>query len=225
MGPKPLRHLLALTGLCAVACAGGCNIVGIFGGMAEAYKQQSTHEVKAEYAGLEGKSFAVVVAADRGIQAEQPDLVRYLTTKMTDRLADNKNVPRAGGFVPAEDVLTYTYQHPGWASKPMSELAKELGGVQRLVYIEIFEYRLREPGNQYEWDGAGGATVAVIETDSTVPEDYAFQKQITVTYPDKKGYGPADMTESAINTVLATRLIDRVTWLLYDHQEKYYPDY
>jgi hypothetical protein len=225
MRRKLARHLLALTGSCAVACIPGCNIVGVVGGMAEAYKQGSTHEIKADYTGLHDKSFAVVVAADRGIQAEHPDLVRHLTIKMTERLADNKNVPRAAGFVPAEDVLTYMYQHPGWSSKPMSELAKELGGVQRVLYVEVFEYRLREPGNQYEWDGAAGGTVALIETDSPLPDDYAYQKQVTVKYPDKKGYGPADMTVSAVNTVLASRLIDRVTWLMYDHQEKYYPDY
>jgi hypothetical protein len=225
MGRKLLRHLLALTGLGAALCLGGCNIVGIFGGMAEAYKQQSTHEIKADYTGLQDKSFAVVVAADRGIQAEHPELVRFLTTKLTERLADNKNIPRPAGFVPAEDVLGYMYQHPGWASKPMSELAKELGGVQRLVYVEVFEYRLREPGNQYEWDGAASGTVAVVETDSTLTDDYAYQKQIAVKYPDKKGFGPADMTLSAVNTVLASRFIDRATWLMYNHQEKYYPDY
>jgi hypothetical protein len=222
-----LSYGFGLVGIVALFFCGGCNIVGIFGGMAEAYKQdeRNTHEIKAEYLGLQDKSFAVVVSADRTILSEHPDLVRFLTIKMTERLSNNANVPRAGGFVPAEDVLGYMYSHPGWASKPMGELAKELGGVQRLVFVEVFEFQLHDPGNQYEWDGSAGGTVAVVETDSPLPDDFAFQRQVTVKYPDKKGYGPSDMTDSAVMTVLGTRFIDRSTWLMYNHQEPYYPKY
>jgi hypothetical protein len=222
MLPRCCLPMLAVIALWTVP---GCQIAAIIGGGIENYKQDSTHEIKAEYTGLEGKSFAVVVAADRMIQSEQPDLVRYLTVKMTERLANNTNVPRAGGFVPAEDVLRYLYANPGWNSKPMSDLAKALGGVERLVYVEVFEYQLHEPGNQYEWDGTASGTVGVVETDSALPDDFAFQRQVAVKFPDKKGMGPGDMTASAVTTVLSSRFIDRVTWLMYNHQEKYYPDY
>jgi len=88
---------LALLG---AALLTGCQIGAIAGGMIESYKRDSTHEVKAEYTGLGGKDFAVVVSADRMIQAEQPDLVQYLTGKITERLAANTNVPRATGLCP-----------------------------------------------------------------------------------------------------------------------------
>ncbi len=176
--------------LLVAALLPGCQIGAIVGGMVESYKQESTHEVKAEYTGLGGKDFAVVVSADRMIQAEQPDLVQYLTGKLTERLSANTNVPRPSGFVPAADVLRYIYAHPGWASRPMSDLAKDLGGVKRLVYVEMDEYRLHQPGNQYEWDGVASGTISVIEVDSALPDDFAFQRQINVKFPDKSGMGP-----------------------------------
>ncbi|MBS0198220.1 MAG: hypothetical protein JSR77_15815 [Planctomycetes bacterium] len=200
----------------------GCTTIGF---MAESYRKDSTHEIKAEYTGLAGKSFAVVVSADRLIQADHPGLIDRLTKQITTRLCESKNVPRAGGYVPAEKVLRFTYDNPGWAAKPFSELAKNLGGVDRLVYIEITEYRLNEPGNAYEWDGLAAATVSVVESESATPDEFAFQKSVSVKFPDTKGFTPASLTQSAVTTVLASRVVDRASWLFYDHQEPYYPKY
>jgi hypothetical protein len=217
-----MRWSLAVAGAAAVLSTSGCQIPGFF---IESYRRESTHEIKGEYRGLEGKDFAVVVTADRVIQAENPDLVGYLTYKVSEKLASSENVPRAGGFVPPEDVLRYTYAHPGWTSKPMSDLAKGLGGVKRIVYIEMFEYQLHEAGNQYEWEGVAAGNVSVVEIDSSTPNDFAFQRQVTVKYPDKKGYGPSEIAQSAVQTVLASRFVDRASWLMFDHQEPYYPEY
>jgi hypothetical protein len=195
------------------------------GGAIENYRKDSTHEVKSEYRGLEGKTFAVVVAADRYIQSDNPSLVDYLTTKITERLSAGTITPFAKGYVPATEVLRYLYDNPGWSTKPMTDVARGLGGVDRIVYVELTEYQLREPGNQYEWDGVASGTLAVLEMDSAVPDQYAFQKAITVNFPDGKGFGPEQMSMAAVSTELARRFIDRATWTLYDHQEPYYPKY
>lgn len=200
----------------------GCQIVG---GAIENYKKDSTHEVKAEYTGLEGKTFAVVVAADRGLQAIFPSLVDHMTTQITLRLSDPKIVPRPAGMVPAKDVLAYLYDHPSWSARSLTDVAKDLDNVQRLIYVQMTDFTLREPGNQYEWAGQARGRVAIIETDSKVSEYYAFEREISVKYPDKGGYGPTDLSQSAVQSELARRFIDRATWLFYTHQEPYYPDY
>jgi len=200
----------------------GCELVG---GAIDNYKRDSTHEVKGEYRGLEEKSFAVVVAVDRSIQAEHPGLVDFLTAKMTERLSAQGNVPRAGGFVPADQVLKYLYNNPSWPTRPMADLAKALGGVQRLVYVEIVEYRLHEPGNAYEWEGVASGRISVIESDSPIPDDYAFDRTVAVKFPDKSGIGRDQIDRSTATSALAGRFIDRATWLMYDHQEPYYPEY
>jgi hypothetical protein len=199
----------------------GCFV----GGMIENARRESTREVKAEYTGLEGKDFAVVVYADRIIQADNPKLVEFITEQMTKRLSSSLNTPRPSGFVASDSVLRYLYDNPGWNTKPMSELAKGLGGVKRLVYVELHSYQLRDPGNQYEWNAVASGNVSIVEIDSVAPDDFAFQRTVTVRFPDKKGLGPSDIPGSGVNTAVALRFVDRASWLFYDHDEPYYPDY
>lgn len=214
-----LRVLVAAASL---ALMSGCQAVGF---MAESYKRDSTHEVKAQYTGLEGKSFAVVVTADRMIEADHPGIVDRMCAKVTERLSNATNLPRPGGFVPAKQVLRYLYDNPGWPARPLSELGKGLGGVERLVYIELTEYRLHEPGNPYEWAGVASASVAVLELDGISPDDFAFEKYMTVKFPDEKGVNPNQVSADGMTSALSLRLVDRTTWLFYNHQEPYYPKY
>lgn len=211
-----------VVGVTIAMALAGCSAVG---GAIENYRRSTTKTVAAEYAGLEGKSFAVVIVADRTIQAEHPGLVEYLESNITQRLAQPANTPRAGAFAPPDEVMHYLYNNPSWNSRTRVELAKGLGGAQRLVLIEINEFRLHEPGNAYEWDGVASGTVGVFEIDSARPEDYAFQRSVNVKFPDKKGYGPNELAQSAVQSALALRFIDRASWLLYTHEEPYYPEY
>lgn len=216
--------LLGVAAICmgATLLGSGCTAVGF---MAESYRKDSTHEVKAEYTGLEGKSFAVVVTADRLIEADHPGLTDRLTAKMTERLSASGNVPRAKGYIPSSQVLRYMYDNPGWIARPLSELSKGLGGVDRLVFVQVTEYRLNDPGNAYEWDGVASANVSIIESDGTDPDGFAFERTQVVKFPGTKGVSPDQMTASAVTSALSLRLIDRVTWLFYNHQEPYYPEY
>lgn len=215
------RILTCLLGTLALG-AGGCQIAGFFAG---AYQDNAPKTVEAIYTGLAGKSFAVVVAADRGTQGDYPGLIDYLATQVTARLSSPTNKPAAGGFVPAAQVLKYTYDNPAWPARTRTDLAKALGGVERLVVVEVTEYRLHDPGNAYTWDGLASAQVAVYELDGDLPETPAFQKSVSVPFPDDKGYGPEQLPQAGVNTALAQRLVDRVSWMFYEHDEKYNPKY
>lgn len=206
--------------------AAGCNIFGFMGALEESRRRNSTHEIAAEYHGLQGKKYAVLVIADRYIQGEFPDIVPYLTNKITAQLSDPKaqtNVA-AAGVIPANTLLAYLYEHPRWTAEPRGELAKELG-VDRLIVVELLEYRLNDPGNSYLWDGEATGTLGVCETDGPAPDEFAFEKPIKVTYPDKEGYGPNEIPRNAVATELARRFVDRSAWLFYAHQEPYYGKY
>lgn len=221
-----MAHLVPpLLGALALLVFPGCYA----GALIESYKRGSTKTVSAEYTRLEGKSYAVVVAADRAIQADHPLLTDHITSRVTERLAVNTNIPVAGGFVPAPMVLKYMYNTPGWSTASRTELANVLGGpgqrVDRIIYIDLYEYRLADPGNQYEWDGVAAGTVSVFEIDSTLPEEPAFERTIQVRFPGKKGIGPEQMDRVSVTSALALRFIDRASWLFYQHEEPYYPEY
>ncbi len=214
----------ALTAACAaLVCLGqsGCAVGQLIGGMLESERRNSTRAVEREYAGLEGKTFAVVVAADRVIQSDFPEVIGKITDDVSERLAREAG---ASGYVPGRSVLEFQYNNPRWVALTLGQVAAELG-VQRLVYIDLVEYRLNDPGNAYLWQGTTQGMVGVIEADSVAPDEFAFQKQLRVKFPDDEGLSPADLPRAAVNTALVRRFIDRASWLFYDHDEKYYPDY
>jgi len=193
--------------------------------MAESYRKDSTKEVEAIYTGLAAKSFAVVVTADRMIEADHPGITDRLAAKISERLSSPTNIPAASGVVPSKQVLRYLYDNPGWPAKSLSDLAAGLGKVDRLIYVQLTEYRLNDPGNAYEWDGVAAGTISVIECDGPSPDDFAFERTISVKFPSKRGLNPDQASASQVTTALSLRFIDRVSWLFYNHQEPYYPEY
>ena len=74
------------------------------------------------------------------------------------------------------------------------------------------------------WRIAAGS-VGVIEADSSVPDEFAFEQPVKVQFPDKDGYGPAELATEVVSTELARRFIDRTAWMFYVHEEPYYPKY
>lgn len=203
--------LLGLTALCVP----GCIIPAAIGGMAESYQRTGTSEIPAEYTGLSGKSFAVVVSGSRVMEGEHPGLTARLIQRINDRLILNANPSYA---IPSGDLLTVLFNTPQWPAMTRGEIAEMLG-VQRLVVVEVIEYTLHEPGNRYIWDGVGSVLVSVYESDSGLPDDPTYEKAIRVTFPDSRGFMRTDLPESAVTTELSNRLVNRVSWLFYDHEE------
>lgn len=210
---------ILVVSLCALT---GCQLAG---GMAEAYRRNSTHSVDAEYVGLADKSFALIASADRAIQSEHPQLVEETMRRAARALSNPANIPKPSGFVDAEEVIRYTYRTPSWAARDASKIAEDLGGVQRVIIVEILEYRLNEPGNTYEWAGIASGTVSVYEIDGNDPNSPAFTTTFNVDFPDNKGFGPDEIARSAVTTMLLTRMVDRTTWPFFKHEEPYYPEY
>lgn len=204
----------ALLGLAAFAIP-GCVIPAAIGGMAESYHRTGSSEIPAEYTGISGKSFAVVVSGSRMMEGEHPGLTARLIQRINDRLILNANPSYA---IPSGDLLTVLYNTPQWPAMTRGEVAEMLG-VERLVVVEVIEYTLHEPGNQYVWDGVGSVLVSVYETDSGMPDDPTYEKAIRVTFPDARGFMRTDLPESAVTTELSNRLVNRVSWLFYDHEE------
>lgn len=219
-----LCAVLTATAVLYSSFAGGCAIVGMGGAMIDSYRRQSTRTIEAEYLGLQGQRWAVVVSANRIIQSDYPQVVPYLSSKITERLLEQQDQLAATGYIPAETVLAFQYENPRWVAMPRGELARQLG-VDRLIMVELLEYRLHDPGNQYLWAGVATGTLGIIEADSPVPDEFAFERAIQVSFPDKSSFGPGDIPAQAVATALAGRFVDRTSWLFYRHEEPYYPKY
>lgn len=209
--------------MAATLALSGCAVGTLAGGMAESYKRTSTHLIHAQYEGLRGRSFAVIVSGDRVLQGAYPTLLSRLGGRITMALAD-PTLTGATGFVPIVSILEFQLSHPDWNTWTYEELAEEFG-VESLVVVDMYEYRLNEMGNSFLWDGMAAARVGLIEAWGPTPGEFAFSRDIQVKFPDKTGLGPQDMSKAQVQGNLDKRFLDRVTWLFFDHQEPYYPDY
>lgn len=205
--------LVALTGAAAIGT--GCNIVAIGGIVGDAVHQAGSTEVPAEYTGLRGQTAAVVVYMDQYLRANDPRLANRLTNATTRILSQ----PQVGltGIVPGALVLEFQYEKPAWPTWTYQEICDEFT-VSRLVVIELFEYRLHEAGNRYVWDGRAAVRVGVYES-GMGSNEFAYTNDIAVRFPDQMSTLESEMSRGAVQANLEKRLIDRVTWLMYDHEE------
>ncbi|GAB4549873.1 MAG: hypothetical protein Tsb0013_11400 [Phycisphaerales bacterium] len=208
-----VRHLV-LSSACAVGLlpTAGCNIVGILGPISRAAHEAGNTTYPAEYEGLTGRTFAVILQADMTMRMNQPRAVTQLTNAATRVLS--QNVAHAG-FVPGPRVLEFQFSTPRWSTWEPLRIADELT-VDRLVVIELLEYRLHEAGNAQIWDGRAVARVEVYEAeyDSNEP---AFVSEVRVRYPDGSGFSRQEISGRQVEANLQQRLVDRCCWLFYEH--------
>lgn len=212
-----MEHRVVVGLMCSMVLMpmGGCAVGELIGGMADSAHRSGSSEVPAEYTGLAGRSFAAVVAIDRSTQARFPTLAAELTARVNTRLAESAG---ASGWVPPDQIIAFLNNNPSWPAWPRDRLTAEFG-VERLIVVDVGEFRLYETGNQYLWDGLAQGSVSVFESDSAAPEFEAFARDVRVVFPDQQGYGPGELPESAVASELLRRFVDRAVWLFHDHEE------
>lgn len=211
-----------IAGLTCVVILGlsGCAAVGIVAVAAQA-TQDLPRTVKAKYADLEGHSFAVVVNVPRHVQARHPVLRQALTFQICGRLEEHfskADLEQPVSWIPPESVLEYLFNHPRWPYQPRGELLEDLG-VDRLIFVEIDEYRLVEPGNRYVWDGLASGRVQVFAGEAPLPDEPVYEQAITVRFPDESNVTEEGMSDELVARRLISRFSDRAAWIFFDHKE------
>jgi len=210
-----LAATLALL-LPALFAAPGCIAAALVGGMAQSAHESGSTSYPAEYTGLEGKSYAVVVSADRLIEADNPGIAARITQLVDSRLLEHAG---ATHHIPPARLLSFLYANPQWQALPRGELGEMLG-VERLGLGELVEYRLHEPGNRYTWSGVASGYIEVYEIDSGVPDDPMFEASVAVSYPDQQGVLEEELPKAVVTSELSRRFGERAAWLFYAHEER-----
>jgi hypothetical protein len=198
----------------------GCILAGLSSAIGANIEKQKQIEVLAKYRGLENKSVAVLAHSDQRTAYEFPTAIPNIVGNVV--LILDKNVPGVRVLDPRYSV-TWMHQTPGWPTLPLADLAKELD-VDRVVVIDIFEYRLNPEGNSFLWDGVAGANVSVVERDGIDPDSFAEEFQVISKFPDMEGIGKAQAGPREIEIGLQKTFVDQVGFLFYDHAEEKYPD-
>jgi phage tail protein X len=125
----------------------------------------------------------------------------------------------ATAHIPPQRLLSYLYANPQWQALTRGELGEQLG-VERLVLVELIEYRLHEPGNRYTYNGVASCVVQVFEVDSGLPDDPMYEQPIAVAFPDVSGILAEEMSRTVVTSELSRRLGERIAWLFFAHEER-----
>ncbi len=212
--------LLALFCFAMSTLLTGCTVAKLAGAMGGAEEAQKLIEVMPRYTGLENHTVAVVVEADYVTTFERPSLVQTVASGVTFRIA--KWVPNVQVLDPTV-VLNWQFSKPQWNTLPYGEIAAQLN-VDRVVFVEILEYRLNPPGNQWVWEGNAVARVGVIERGGLDADTFSDTYDISAKYPDVQGVTRESATQTQIETGLLYEFVKHAAWLFHLHYEPKHPD-
>lgn len=216
----PSGLLLKLSLLAAMLAAGGCAVPLFIGGALQNEEYQKLLDTPPKYAGLEDQTVAVIVNADMATLYEHPGLTADIAGGISQRI---------GHFAPGakvlnpQHVINWQYRTPQWSALPYGDMAEQLN-VERVVYIELLEYRLNPPGNRWLWEGVATGRIGVIERHSLDPDSFIETFDVAAKYPSISGVGRESTDQAHIEFGLKYNFIEKASWLFYQHLEPKYPD-
>lgn len=158
----------------------GCEVIGFVG---EAVDSEQEVELVARYTGLNGKRVAVLIDAPLDAQYQHPRAVPGLCEFISAGLRESCE---GAQIMPPNYVVAYQANNIYWYTMDIEDLARALK-VDRIVMVDLVEYRLLAPGNSYLWDGVIVGDINVYETDSLDPNAIIFRERIKARFPSVDG--------------------------------------
>lgn len=191
--------------------ASGCQVAG---GIADAYEREKIVTVQAEYDGLAGKRVVVLYDTSMDIRYDFPNAVPLLTDYLSMWIAAHC---MDSEVLPTRDVMLFQDANPGWPSMDYADIAQFLNA-ERLVIIDLIEYRLMEPGNSYLWDGYIVADIGVIEADGPDPSSFVYQKRMASRFPTVDGVTREQVPQATIEDGLQIDFSRKTARLFYTYE-------
>lgn len=177
---------------------------------------QDVIDVKGQYFDLSNRSVAVVVSMSDFAQFNHPVAKEMITREMVRRI--QTNVPGVTMTRP-EEILAWQRNNPYWATRPPSMMIEQLE-VDRLILVEIGEYRTNEPGDRYVLRGVISASINVVEAEADDPDNFGASFTKTAMYPEpgESKIGRVGDDVKRIETLTQLRFCETAAGLFYDHQ-------
>ena len=166
---------------------GGCNLLEY---PLYVLLGQSHTKVKAEYTGLENQTVAVLIVGQSAIDFEEPyarmDLALATEQALTEYV---KGVELAD----QEKIQNFQRSRFDWYGLPVSDIINQFQ-VQRLLYVELIQFTIREPESVNLLRGHIWAQLRVYEKESHTPDLPVFETEVEVIFPEQ---APAPYSEAA----------------------------
>ncbi|MFK7788130.1 MAG: hypothetical protein AB8C95_01385 [Phycisphaeraceae bacterium] len=173
-------------------------------------------DVKGQYMDLPNRSVAVVVSMSDYAEFNHPTAKTTITEEMVRRI--QTNVPGVTLTSPKQ-ILQWQRDNPYWATRPPSMMIKQLK-VDRLILVEIGEYRTHEPGDKYVLRGIISASVNIVEAEAEDPDNFgaSFTQNVMYPEPNESKIGRVGSDEALIEARTQIRFCETAAGLFYDHQ-------
>lgn len=219
----PRRVLIACCmalALAAVATQGGCQIMGY---LANGFDSDNkTIDRKAQYLGLEGKTVAVLVAADEYTLFAHPDAPAAVSRAVSRQVAaDIKGVT----LMNPKDLAAFQKENMYWHTMPYGDIVKRLK-VDRVIFVDMAQFSTHDGGDKTLWRGTIDANIGIIAADAQDPNDLVFSTRTRARFPNDKPVGVLESNDETIKTGVIATFAQRVSNLFRDHkasvnEEKY----
>ncbi len=206
-----LTAALLLTGL--LITAPGCEVIGL--PFAAMDREEGPQTFAPKYHDMEGRHVAVLVLADEYVRHRFPDAAVSVSAAVSRNLT--QSVPGLTTVSP-DQVAEYQKQNPFWSAVPPRDLITALA-VERLIVIDIAEYRTQEPGNAHLWRGVIDANVAVHEAEATDPDDKTFEEHVRAEFPESTTVGLTRGDDQTIQLAVLRTFARRASGLFHEYQE------
>jgi hypothetical protein len=201
-----------------IACAallnmGGCQMLGF---MAQPFGKNQSKQVKARYTELQGQRVAVLVAAADRTLVNYPQAREALTKTISRRLAENlENIT----LMNPDQIIEYQQDNPYWHTLRYSRLIEKLE-VNRIVLVDLIDYRTHEPGNRHVLAGVINANVGVIDATADDPDNLTFNAQVNARYPEESRIGVVQQDQQTVQLAAVKQFTRKAAGLFYDHKVK-----
>lgn len=211
----PRRAALAcclLVTIAMIATQSGCQIMGYFANGFD--KDNKVVDRDAQYRGLEGKTVAVLVAADEYTLFAHPDAPSALSRAVSRQIAaDIKGVT----LMNPKEIATFQKENIYWHTMPYGDIIKRLK-VDRVVFVDVAQFTMHDGGDKTLWRGTVDANVGVIAADAQNPDDLAFSTRARARFPNDKPVGVLESNDETIKTGVIAAFAQKVSNLFRDHQ-------
>lgn len=171
-------------------------------------------KVEADYTELTNRRIAVLVEVDPYTLHQHRQAPLLIGREASAEIAEHVE---GATLMHPNEVLAFQRENPYWSTGRYSDVFEKLD-VDRLVIIDLLDYRLHEPGNMHIWQGLLSATVMVVEADGRDPDQASYSTSVRVEYPEDTSIGGVGADAETIQGALITRFGESVGRLFYDHE-------
>jgi len=172
-------------------------------------------KVKAEFAGLAGKSAVIVVYADKRVQYEYPNVCLTLSSVIGGQLT--KNV-KGLTLIDPRRVVKYQDGNIYWDEMDKTALGKAFGA-DFVLFVSLVEYSTREPGSVNLYRGRINAQVGLYDASLGERDARVWRnRSVRVVYPEHTSTGVLRDSDRGIRGKTEAVFADTLAKRFYDHK-------